>query len=163
MIQNTAEELAWLVQETERLVRHVEDVRVRIAAGSKRRTGSTEAEPEARESSVELINRLDRAPSPLAPERAPSTPPSDRTPGHGSAAPGHVSVSKWLPPLSPHRNEDDSDVYTVMKESSHAGTSAPRRPPSGSHSVWHPPSLHSSTHQDETPAPPATSKHKAAG
>jgi hypothetical protein len=155
MIQNTAEELAWLVQETERLVRHVEDVRVRIAAGAKRRAGSTEADPDVRESSVELIHRagpgVEKAPP--APERAPSTPPPER-------ASAHVSLSKWLPPLTPHHpREEDSGVYSVMKEPGHAAPSTPRRPPSGSHSVWHGPSAH----QDETPAPPTTGKNKIAG
>lgn len=116
MSHDAAQELAKLVEETERVARQVEDVRVRIAAVTKRRSSSDEVSVEAAAAHIE--------PSPhrVAPEpEKTSTPPSERIPCLDT-------VSKLLPSLNrPRRAPPESGVYSLVAESGRYSIIAHRR------------------------------------
>jgi hypothetical protein len=116
MSHDAAQELAKLVEETERVARQVEDVRVRIAAVTKRRSSSDEVSVEAAAAHIE--------PSPHRvapePEKAPA-PPSERIPCLDT-------VSKLLPSLNrPRRSPPESGVYSLVAESGRYSIIAHRR------------------------------------
>jgi hypothetical protein len=188
MIQNTAEELAWLVQETERLVRNVEDIRVRIASGCKRRAGSQDARGSShdlRGSSHDLrggshegegVEAREGAPEPLGrttpvTERPSSAPTSERPSAPGldraadRAAPAHVSLSRWLPPLSPPRKLSDSGEFAVVDEDTTRPPPPATRPvpphPTPAQSGPHPVAGHFTTSSDDAPplSPPRPKLH----
>jgi hypothetical protein len=115
MSHDAAGELAKLVEETERVARQVEDVRVRIAAVTKRRSSSDDIPPDSSSASSEASHRT----APEA-ERTPA-PPSERIPCLDT-------VSKLLPSLNrPRRAPHESGVYSLVSESGRYSIIAHRR------------------------------------
>jgi hypothetical protein len=113
MSHDAAQELAKLVEETERVARQVEDVRVRIAAVTKRRSSSDELEAAAA--------HIEPSPHRVSePEKTPA-PPSERIPCLDT-------VSKLLPSLNrPRRAPPESGVYSLVAESGRYSIIAHRR------------------------------------
>lgn len=103
MSHDAAEDLAKLIEETERVARQAEDMRVRIAAVQKRRPSSDEAltdsaaEPFSHRAAVEADKT--------------SVPPSERIPCLDT-------VSKLLPSLNnrPRRPPPKSGVFSLVTE-----------------------------------------------
>lgn len=104
MSHDTAEDLAKLVEETERVARQVEDVRCRIAAAKRRPGSPDEAPAEPTATSTEAAHRAHPEQERVQ-ERGP-TPPSERIPCL-------EAVSKLLPPLRPRSSPDESGVYAI--------------------------------------------------
>ncbi|HZF52005.1 MAG TPA: hypothetical protein VE093_25305 [Polyangiaceae bacterium] len=114
MSNDAAEDLARLVAETERVARQVEDVRVRIAAGTKRRPGSEEISVEPATTSGETNHAASE------PDKT-HAPPSERV---------HclTTVSKLLPSLNkPRRSPPESGVYMLPLEPGRYSIIAHRR------------------------------------
>ncbi|NUQ72011.1 MAG: hypothetical protein HUU21_00330 [Polyangiaceae bacterium] len=115
MSHDAAEELAKLVEETERVARQAEDMRVRIAA-AKRRPTSDEVSADSGAASSEVSGPRAVAETDKAP-----VPPSERIPCLDT-------VSKLLPSLNkPRRSPPDSGVFSLVAEPGRYSIIAHRR------------------------------------
>lgn len=115
-----ADEFAQLTEDTERLAKHVEDLRHRIVTNAKRRPSSA---------TIPAQNGS-------APAEAPQSGPverAERTP-HITPFPERVSclasVSRWLPPLRPAQNQSDSNPRAKIGDAGRYSIVTPRRTPS---------------------------------
>jgi hypothetical protein len=118
MSHDAAEDLARLVAETERVARHVDDVRVRIAAVAKRRPSSDEISAESTASAA----------SASEPSGHRAAPEADKTSAPSERIPCLDTVSKLLPSLPRSRHSPpDSGVFALVTEPGRYSIIAHRR------------------------------------
>lgn len=115
-----ADEFAQLAEDTERLARHVEDLRHRIVTNAKRRTSSATMPAQNGSTPVE-------APQSGPVERAERTPHVTPFPERVSCL---ASVSRWLPPLRPAQSHAEPSPREKIGDAGRYSIVTPRRGPS---------------------------------